>query len=202
MTGYKTISRPSKSTYKQDGSTFLGIVEKIDNVGDFRTHLKANKVAHKSASHVCSAYRIIKKGILQEKASDDGEPSGSAGRSILNESKRNNIVNVGLYVVRYFGGRKLGIPGLIHAYSETIKLAFLDNSLIEWEPSEKYILNHSYSDIDYIDFLFKKYNIILCNRSFDLFVDSIVEVKDSLFDKFNDELIMKHLNHISLTKIK
>ena len=199
---YKTVESCSKSNYKQNGSTFLGIIEKIDTIQQFKTHLKSNKIEHKSASHVCSAYRIINNGLLQEKASDDGEPSGSAGAPILNQSKRSNIINVGLYVVRYFGGKKLGIPGLIHAYSETIRSALSNAILIDWEPSEQYTLNHSYRDIEYLDFLFKKYDIILHDRVFDLFVDSIVEIKDSLFEKFNNELIIKNLPHISLVKIK
>ena len=202
MSKYKTISSSSQSTYKQHGSVFLGFIEKIDSIENFKTQLKVNKVNHKSASHVCSAYRIINQGILQEKASDNGEPSGTAGVPMLNELKRANIVNAGLYVIRYFGGKKLGIPGLIHAYSETIKLALLNNKLISWEPSEKYVLNHNYSDIDYIDFLFKKYNITLCDRTFDLFVDSIVEINNSLFEKFNNELSKNKINHISLNKLK
>ena len=199
---YKTVESSSKSNYKQNGSTFLGIIEKIDTIQEFKAHLKSNKIEHKSASHVCSAYRVINNGLLQEKASDDGEPSGSAGTPILNQSKRSNIINVGLYVVRYFGGKKLGIPGLIHAYSETIRSALSNAILIDWEPSDQYTLNHSYSDIEYLDFLFKKYDIVLHDRVFVLFVDSIVEIKDSLFEKFNNELIIKNLPHISLVKIK
>ena len=199
---YKTVKKCSKSNYKQNGSTFLGIVEKVCNLEEFKTHLKSNKIEHQSASHVCSAYRIINKGLVPEKASDDGEPSGSAGVPILNQSKRLNIVNVGLYVVRYFGGKKLGIPGLIHAYSETIRLALLDAILIDWEPTDRYIINHSYSDIDQLDFLFKKYNISVHDRVFDLFVDSVVEIKESFFEEFNNELIIKNSPHISLVKIK
>ena len=69
---------------------------------------------------VCVCHeQVFCQKILEEKASDGGEPSGSAGIPMLNELKRNNIINIGVYVVRYFGGRKLGIPGLICAYSET-----------------------------------------------------------------------------------
>ena len=86
-----------------------------------------------NSTHICRAYRIIDSTMIQEKASDDGEPRGSAGMSILNELKRSNIVNIGMFVVRYYGGRKLGIPGLIHSYTETTKIAISNNSLSNWE---------------------------------------------------------------------
>ena len=77
-----------------------------------------------------------------------------------------------------------------------------NNRLVIWEPSEKYVLNHTYEDIDYIDFLIKKYKIILHKRVFDLFIDSIVEIKNSFFEKFNNELTIKFSKKISINKIK
>ena len=117
------IQKEGCSKYSERGSNFFGFLYPLSSVSEFRIKLKEIRHKHLSSTHVCSAYRIIQSKTIQEKGSDDGEPRGSAGIPILNELKRVDIVNVGMFVVRYYGGRKLGIPGLIHSYTEITKLA-------------------------------------------------------------------------------
>ena len=150
------------------------------------------------STHVCSAYRIINDNNIEDKCSDDGEPSSSAGLPILNELKRQRIVNVGAFIVRYYGGVKLGIPGLIHSYTEASRIAISNSILLDWEPFKTYTLNHNYQEIDMIDFLIKKYKAKLVDREFDLFVRSSVKTNNDLIDDFKDSIEHKLSKTISL----
>ena len=186
-----SIQKGAISKYSDRGSSFFGFLYPIESVSDFKVKLKETRNNHLSATHVCSAYRLINSNILEEKGSDDGEPRGSAGLPILNELKRFDIINACVFVVRHYGGTKLGISGLIHAYSEATRILLSECKLLRWQPKKKYILNHSYQDIDFLDFFIKKYNANLENRVFDLFVQSTIEVNDDLADDFKASVALK-----------
>ena len=198
----QTINKSSKSEYTDRGSKFLGFLIPINSAHQFRIELKNLKNVNLGATHVCRAYRLYNLNRLDEKASDDGEPSGSAGIPILNELKRRNIVNVGMFVVRHYGGRKLGIPGLVHSYTETTRIAISNNSLSNWELKREYVLNHSYQDVNKIDFLIKKYNAKLISREFDLFIKSHFEISDKAVSRFELEIESKLSKSVSLVSIK
>ena len=106
-------------------SKFLGYFFKIDNIEGIKNIIENLKKEHKKATHICYAYRLSSP--FAEKAVDDGEPSGTAGKPILNVLQKQNINNALLVVVRYFGGIKLGAGGLLRAYckcaSEILKLS-------------------------------------------------------------------------------
>ncbi len=180
---YITQQRAS-SKYSDRGSSFFGFLYPVESVPDFKIKLKETRNNHLGATHVCSAYRIINSNFCEERGSDDGEPRGSAGLPILNELKRVDVVNICVFIVRHYGGTKLGLPGLIHAYSETTRILLSDCKLLKWEPKKKYIINHSYQDIDSLDFFLKKYNSNLLDREFNLFVQSIVEISDTSISDF------------------
>ena len=185
------IQESANSIYSDRGSSFLGFLYPIESVTDFKVKLKETRNNHLGATHVCSAYRIINSNIFEEKGADDGEPRGSAGLPILNELKRVSAVNVCIFIVRYYGGTKLGLPGLIHAYSETAKILLSNCKFLKWEPKKKYIINHSYQDINSLDFFIKKYNANLLNRVFDLFVQSTIEINDNMVDDFKSSITSK-----------
>ena len=111
-------------SYEIKKSKFLGYIFKVETLEEISSILQDIKKEHKKATHITYAFTI--KCPFSEKAYDDGEPSGTAGRPILNVIHKNNLENVLLVVVRYFGGIKLGAGGLLRAYSktasETIKL--------------------------------------------------------------------------------
>lgn len=100
-------------------SRFITYLKKVDTVNEYKDYLKTIKKLHYNATHVCSAC-VLKD---YKKASDDGEPSGTAGMPILNVLEKNEMENICALVVRYFGGIKLGAGGLIRAYSNSTKLA-------------------------------------------------------------------------------
>ena len=197
-----SIQKGAISKYSDRGSSFFGFLYAIESVSDFKVKLKETRNNNLSASHVCSAYRLINSNILEEKGSDDGEPRGSAGLPILNELKRVDIINACVFVVRYYGGTKLGISGLIHAYSEATRILLSDCKLLRWQPKKKYILNHSYQDIDSLDFFIKKYNANLENRVFDLFVQSTIEINDDLADDFKASVALKMSTIDSFLELK
>ncbi len=119
---YITISTPGEAIYKEKGSKFLSFAFHIDDEDEADAIRKDFKKKYYDATHVVYAFRIGAEG-QQFRAADDGEPSGSSGLPVLNTIKSRNITNVIVLVVRYFGGTKLGIPGLIDAYSQAAGMA-------------------------------------------------------------------------------
>ena len=119
---YYTIEKPSVAEFKDRGSKFIAYAFPIATVNDFKERLAEIKKEHPKATHHCFAYRIGLGGD-NFRVSDDGEPSGSAGRPILGQLDSKQVINVLIIVVRYFGGTQLGIPGLINAYKTAAALA-------------------------------------------------------------------------------
>jgi uncharacterized YigZ family protein len=119
---YITISAPGEAIYKEKGSKFLSFAFHIDDEDEADAIRKDFKKKYYDATHVVYAFRIGAEG-QQFRAADDGEPSGSSGLPVLNTIKSRNITNVIVLVVRYFGGTKLGITGLIDAYSQAAGMA-------------------------------------------------------------------------------
>ncbi|MCJ7801380.1 MAG: YigZ family protein, partial [Candidatus Marinimicrobia bacterium] len=110
-----TLNSSNSVTYKVKRSEFIGFSKPIKNVQDINSFVKTLKSKHSAARHICWAYRLCSNDNMIENFTDAGEPSGSAGLPILNTIKHHNIVNCGIFVVRYFGGVKLGKQGLINA---------------------------------------------------------------------------------------
>jgi len=127
---YFSIAKPQEGYFEDKGSKFLAYTFPIMNEEDFKAALQQVQEQHPKATHHCYAYRI---GIDKNnyRANDDGEPSGSAGRPILGQIDSFNLSNVLCIVVRYFGGTKLGVSGLINAYKNATKDAFEKATIVE-----------------------------------------------------------------------
>jgi uncharacterized YigZ family protein len=119
---FYTIEQSALAEFKDRGSRFLAYAFPMQTTDDFKKQLQALKKEHPKAAHHCFAYRLGLDG-NNFRASDDGEPSGSAGRPILGQMDSKNITNAGVVEVRYFGGTLLGVPGLINAYKTATVLA-------------------------------------------------------------------------------
>ena len=119
---YNTIEQSSTAEFKDRGSRFIAYTFPIETVADFKEHLALVKKEHPKATHHCFAYRLGIDG-NNFRVSDDGEPSGSAGKPILGQIDSKGATNVLIIVVRYFGGTLLGVPGLINAYKTAASLA-------------------------------------------------------------------------------
>lgn len=133
---YNTISTPGTGLYKVKGSKHFGFAYNARSEDEIATLLEQIKTEHHSARHVAYAWRL---GIAKEhyRANDDGEPANSAGKPILGQIEKYDLTNVLVAVVRYFGGTKLGVGGLIDAYRTAAQLA-IDNATIV----EKQLLAH------------------------------------------------------------
>lgn len=127
---YKTILAPSEGAYKDKGSKFLALAYPIQTEEQVKEHVQRIKKEYFDARHHCYAYRL---GGYAEfyRANDDGEPSGSAGKPILGQLISHALTNILIVVVRYFGGIKLGIPGLIFAYRSATVDALTNAEIIE-----------------------------------------------------------------------
>lgn len=132
------INSSSSATYKEKRSEFIGFSKPITRVQDININIKVLKSKYPSARHICWAYRVYIIDDIIENSSDAGEPSGSAGLPILNVIKRYNIVNCGIFVVRFFGGVKLGKPGLINAYKTAAELVIAESALFKWLPKSQF----------------------------------------------------------------
>lgn len=119
---YLTIETVSESAVRTLGSKFLGFAYPVTGKNDIDSRLTMVKELHPKATHHCYAYKWGKNGI-NIRSNDDGEPAGSAGRPIMGQIESLNLNYVLVIVVRYFGGTKLGVPGLIQAYRETARAA-------------------------------------------------------------------------------
>ena len=134
MSTFKTIRKTSTSFFKEKGSKFYGYAFPINSKEDVKECLVKIQEEHPKARHICSAFLI---GVGDQEyyiANDDGEPANSAGAPILGQIRSAGITNTYIAVVRYFGGTKLGVGGLIQAYKLGAALALKENEIIKVEP--------------------------------------------------------------------
>lgn len=130
---FQTIKFPVENILlKEKGSKFIGFVFPVNNVKELKNALEKIREEHPKATHHCYAFRLGMNG-ENYRANDDGEPSGSAGLPIYNQLLANNLTNILLIVVRYYGGTKLGVSGLVKTYKESAKLTLDEAEIITKE---------------------------------------------------------------------
>ncbi len=129
---YTTLAAEGRGDYREKGSKFLARAWLVTDEAAIDAALDALKGEHPKARHVCTAWRLGLDG-SRWRANDDQEPSGSAGRPMLGRIDHHGLTDVLVAVVRYFGGTKLGVPGLIHAYRTAAEEALLDGGFREVE---------------------------------------------------------------------
>ncbi len=127
---YLTIAAPVEVAMRERSSKFLSFIYPVRSEEEIRTHLDALRKRYFDATHHCYAWRLGAHG-EHYRANDDGEPSGTAGKPILGQMLSKNITYALIVVVRYFGGTKLGVPGLIAAYKESAADAIEASEIVE-----------------------------------------------------------------------
>lgn len=156
---YKTLSAPAgPSVYKEKGSKFLGYAFPVEGKNQIKEILQKIKKEHHGARHWCYAYRINPKN-PEERANDDGEPTYSAGKPILQQIQRADLINVLVVVVRYFGGVKLGVGGLIQAYRTAAKSVLETAETVEKEIKDRFMLCFDYAQMNRVMPFLKRYQI-------------------------------------------
>lgn len=127
---YKTIARAAETTYRQLSSKFLVYAYPVESEEEIKEYLDALRKRWFDATHHCYAWRLGPQG-EHFRANDDGEPSSTAGKPILGQLLSQDVTNCLVVVVRYFGGTKLGVPGLIAAYKESTALVLSECEIVE-----------------------------------------------------------------------
>lgn len=127
---YKTIARAAETTYRQLSSKFYTYAYPVETEEEIKEYLEALRKRWYDATHHCYAWRLGPHG-EQFRANDDGEPSSTAGKPILGQLLSHDVTNCLVVVVRYFGGTKLGVPGLIAAYKESTAQVLAECEIVE-----------------------------------------------------------------------
>ena len=192
MSSFFTLQRDSEALLKEKGSKFLAYAFPIIDVADSKEKLESVQAIHPKARHFCSALRI---GLSDEEyylTNDDGEPANSAGAPILGQLRSFNITNAYIVVVRYFGGTKLGVGGLISAYKEVSALAIKENKIVEQRIKKNLVFETNYSLLGDILAVIDKNNlkVEMENLESKAIVKLIVEEEKlaqtkALFERFN-----------------
>ncbi len=162
---YRTIQKPTRGTYKEKGSKFLAFTFSVSTEADIKDNLDAIRKEYFDARHHCFAWML---GAEKKyfRASDDGEPNHSAGEPILGQIRSNDLTNVLIIVVRYFGGVKLGVGGLIGAYKAAAEDALKNAIIIEEEVKEKISITYDYKCTPEIMRLVKDFDLTIIEQSF------------------------------------
>jgi uncharacterized YigZ family protein len=140
---YKTIETPSEGIYKEKGSKFISFAFPLFSEEEFKGQLQQLKKDYHDAGHHCYAFKLGLTG-NEYRYSDDGEPGNSAGSPIYGQIKSFELTNVAIIVIRYFGGTKLGVGGLITAYKEAAKEAILNAKIINCTVDNIYEIEFGY----------------------------------------------------------
>lgn len=190
---YHTIDEPAYGEYKEKGSKFLAFVYPMDEEESMQEYLNIARAEHHKARHFCYAYQIGLTGD-RYRINDDGEPSGTAGKPILGQILSFGLTNVAIIVIRYFGGTKLGVSGLIQAYREAAKAALETAHIVEKYISSVYRLQFNYDQMGHVLNVLKDLNTDILNKSFDTSCEVTISVRQSVETHTLHQLIARLLN--------
>lgn len=172
---FNTIETTGVAEYKDRGSKFIALAYPIKSAAEFKTILADVKKEHPKASHHCFAYRLGT-SMNDFRASDDGEPSGTAGKPILGQIDSKNVTDTLIIVVRYFGGTLLGVPGLISAYKSAASMVLQVTPLVRKPISVTYHLQFDYTQMNEVMILIKNTGCEVLEQELQLFCTMKVSV--------------------------
>ena len=164
---FKSIAAESRGLFKDNGSRFIAHAYPVETEEEVKEIVAALKKEYYDARHHVYAYRLGYQGD-KFRANDDGEPSGSSGRPVLGQIDSNGLSDILVVVVRYFGGIKLGIPGLIRAYKTATADAIANAEIIEKIASKMYRVHFGYMSMNSVMKVFKDMGLEQKNQSFDM----------------------------------
>ncbi len=167
-------------------SKFICVIKYVEDENDIKETLKNYRKEYKDATHVTYGYRLINK----QKYSDDNEPGGTAGAPIMDVILKNDLINILVIVIRYFGGIKLGAGGLIRAYSKSVREALLKTEINEYIKYNYYEISTNYDNLKLLNTLTQNLNII--NKTFKEEIIYIIKIEDN----------KDNINNINNTNIK
>lgn len=180
---YKSIASEARGLFKDNGSRFIAHAYPVETEEEVKEIVASLKKEYYDARHHVYAYRL---GYLGDKfrANDDGEPSGSSARPVLGQIDSNGLSDILVVVVRYFGGIKLGIPGLIRAYKTSTADALANAEIIEKIASKMYRIHFGYLNMNSVMKVMKDMGLEQKNQQFDMECSIDTSVRLSLIDTF------------------
>lgn len=193
---YKTVEHPATGIFRDKGSKFIAYIYPVSADTEIKPILMQLKAEHPKARHHCWAYRLGM-DTSNYRLNDDGEPSGTAGRPILNSLLSAELTNVFVVVVRYFGGMLLGVPGLINAYKSATLDAIENSNIVEKTENLVYSVRCDYLELNQVMRIIKESSLIVKSQTFDLECSFLLEVRKAL----GQELLGK-LNKVDQIQIE
>ncbi|PKP35017.1 MAG: YigZ family protein [Bacteroidetes bacterium HGW-Bacteroidetes-17] len=191
---YKTIASPSEGVFKDRGSKFIAKAFPVKTEDEVKNHLETLHKAYYDARHHCYAYQLgFDKSTYR--INDDGEPSGTAGKPIFGQINSHDLTNILIVVIRYFGGTKLGVSGLINAYRTASKEAISNGEMITNIIRDIYRIEFQYTEMNEVMKVMKTFNLDQCNQIFETNCRLDFEVRKSESNQVYEKLnIIKSLN--------
>ncbi len=184
---YLTIASASTGIYKEKGSKFYAFAYPIENEEEIKLKLESVRKKYHDARHHCYAY-MLGKGGKKYKSNDDGEPNHSAGDPILGQIKSNALSDVLIVVVRYFGGTKLGVGGLIKAYKTAAADAISNTTIIEKIMKQTVTIQFEYAQMNDVMKIIKSNQLEVIRQKLDMKCEIVVQVRVDLSEKITTML--------------
>ena len=196
---YKTIANPSEEVlFKEKSSKFFGYAFPVCSQDEIKTNLEHLKKQHFGAVHFCYAYQIGTEKV-EFRANDDGEPSNSAGMPIYGQIQSFELTNILIVVVRYFGGTKLGVGGLISAYKTTAQMALEAAEIIDKTIDVNFNISFDYKNINKVMRIIKEKKLIVFSQKMELNCEIEITTRKKNAEEIFD--IFKGLFEITVTKL-
>lgn len=194
---YKTIAKPSPEVlFKDRGSKFIGYAFPVTSEEEIKEHLRQLKKQHHNARHWCYAWQL---GEQYEKyrANDDGEPSNSAGMPIYGQLQSFDVTRILVVVVRYFGGTKLGVGGLIQAYKTAAQFALEASMIVERTIDDDFLLRFDYPEMNTVMRIIKDEDLAIKHQKMEMDCEITISIQ-----KNNSERIYQVFENIYKVHIK
>lgn len=191
---YKTITKEVRGEFKDKGSRFIAYAFPIESEEEFEDKLERIQEEHHKARHFCTAFRLGPRNAI-ERFNDDGEPSGSAGRPILGQLHSFDVLRVGAVVVRYFGGTKLGVSGLIEAYRESTAAALAKARIVHKKVMTYFRVQCPYADMPLLMEALKYAKVDILEKNFEQLPSFQLSMPQSETKKYWDIIATHFVGH-------
>ena len=193
---YNTITNESSGLYKERGSKFIALAYPVTNEDEVKEILAEVKKEYYNARHHCYAY-VLNPDKSAWRVNDDGEPSGTGGRPIHGQIQSFDLTNILIVVVRYFGGTKLGVSGLINAYKAAAKDALSQANIVEKTVNEVYKLEFPYEEMNDVMRIIKEENIDILDNQYDEACMITYSIRKNEADRIKFRFMKTNVNQIT-----
>lgn len=194
MEEFTTILNDEIAEIVEKKSRFIANIYHVENVEEAEEKIKSTKKKYYDAKHNCIAYRVIENGKVVDKASDDGEPSGTAGSPMLNILQKNNLCNLVVVVTRYFGGILLGTGGLVRAYSDATQMAIAKSVKVQKVKGIEIKVELEYSNLEIFKYYCKNKEINIVKLEYGENIMANLEMEENIKNTFLRDIEAKALN--------